>query len=192
MPNDEALYHSLSQIKNPSARAYLVFIFLTGARAKEILGIKKPIKERKGAKLEDRYLVEPLKKSDIEFSDTWMFVNNVPTFKRPGRPMRFFPVKFMNEKEHKYFLLFKEHYDAVKPDQYLWTFSRQYAYRMLKEVNNFHIHFLRSVRATRLAVDYDLDAIALQKYFNWAELAPAAVYAQKNLKDVMKKMDQTK
>lgn len=186
MPNDEALYYSLSRIKHPGVRAYISFIFLTGARAEEVLGQRRTIKERQGM---ERYSIEPLKKSDVEIKEGYMWVNNVPTFKRRDRPLRSIPVRIDLPQETKYYLLFKEHFDELKPDAYLFRFSRQFALRKLREVFDGHIHFLRSARATRLAVDYDLDAISLQKYFNWSQLSPAAIYAQKNLKDIVAKMN---
>lgn len=189
MPNDEGFYQAIMQIDHPGVRAYAAFIFLTGARAREVLGMRKPMKDRR--KGESIYLVEPLLKSDIEFRDEEgfeMYVNNLPTFKRRDRERRTVVVMPDKAMERKYYDVFKAHYDSIEPHKPLFNFGRKYAWHKIHQATSWHIHFLRSVRATRLAVTYDLDAIALQKFFNWSGLAPAGVYTRKSLKDIVAKM----
>lgn len=195
MPPEETLYYQICQIPNEKQQAFAAFVYMAGGRVSEIIGTRRKDKEGKLVKdklillREGKYQIEPIRKWDLEFTpDGFMLIHNVPTLKRRGARRHMIPVFIKDPTEARFFALFKPYLDKLSPEDFLFSFNRFYAYQTVRKYMGTHAHFLRSMRATKDSVYYDIDATGIQRKYDWATPAMAMLYAQKNVKDVMAKM----
>lgn len=186
-PLDE-LYSRLMPIKEPY-RSYLAFLYLTGNRVSEVLGIPRGKQRRH----QDDFIIEPLKRYHIQLSEDGRFLRVwARTFKREGRPQHYYVCRIDTPEEKRYFELVKEHLEGIPPGAYVWNFSRYKAWRYCNQATNLPPHKLRGLRATRDAVEFNLDAIDLKQKFNWSSPEMAFKYASKSPHNIEEKLGRKK
>lgn len=182
-PLDE-LYTRLMSVKEPY-RSYLAFLYLTGNRVSEVLGI--PIGKQRRTK--EDFIVEPIQRYHIQVSPAGNMLRVwARTLKRKDRPQHYYVCRIDTEEEKRYFTIIKEHLEGLNPEAYVWNFSRFKAWRYCNVATGLPPHKLRGLRATRDAVEFNLDAIDLKQKFNWSSPAMAFHYASKSSHNIEEKL----
>jgi len=202
------MYNDILYMKNPTIPirnlAFLSFLFLTGCRIEEVVGMKAV--DNEGKRISNRYDVEPLKKNQIykmlyKKKDIVLWnVKNLPILKRRiddkydeesqemkrDVPRRNVSLLLENEKE------FVDYIDKwlirLKDDDYVFNFSREHAWRICYRFNKSYNHFWRHVRASDLVATYNFQSTQLKHFFGWATEQQAQRYSHlttSNLVDSM-------
>lgn len=217
--NEETLIERILSIKNLDVRSYAAFTYLFGNRVSEGLGMPQTTvvgsyeytrTTKKGTKKvvipkivfnynKDGsfvYEVEPVRAWQIEYDvkKSLLWCRSIPTLKIPGRPERDVWALATGPNERILVDIVLEHTKKVVDREgeqgYLWTFSRNKAFKMFRKylgVNNFP-HKLRDQRATKDSTTYGLDAKDLQEKYNWQTAEMAMYYGRKNKSDIIEKM----
>lgn len=180
------IYNMLQGIQQRNVRAYTCFLYLTGCRSSEILGQRNKMKDRREKKA-PQYSLEPIKVKQIDIGKEWLNIYGVPTLKRKGHPQRTIPI-FRSSQEEPFINEVVSYLQSREQEDYAWEFSTPYARKLIKQQTPYHLHWLRGARATHLAIIYHLDAIKIQRYFNWAKTEYAALYAQLDVTDIKDSM----
>lgn len=184
-PPKEELYNNIINIKEPY-RSYIAFLYLTGNRVSEVLGIPHKEKERNTSK---DFIVEPIRKYHIEINSSQTIMRVwARTLKRKERPQHYYVARIDTEEEKRYFEIIYNHLLNIKPEEYPWNFSRYKAWRYCNLATKIPPHKLRGLRATRDAVEFELDAIDLKQKFNWSSPNMAFHYASKSSHDIENKL----
>ena len=84
------------------------------------------------------------------------------------------------DKEESLLGLLQEYLDTLQADEPLFPFSKSKAEEIIKRTTGMNPHFLRSIRATRLVIDYNFNEFKLQQYMGWSDGRPAARYVSLN------------
>jgi len=198
--------YKLSQFDIRNA-AFIAYIFLTGSRVEEVVGV--PAVDGTGKKLQGRFAIEPVRKSQItklfyKKRDVYIWqVKDLPVLKRrvddvidhkdafanKARrvvPRRTVAIPLHIEKE------FVEYIDrwlaTLGEDDYVFTFTSGHARRICYRFNMSYNHFWRHIRATDLTKTYGFQSLQLKHFFGWASEAMAQRYAHlgtENLIDAM-------
>lgn len=204
-PPEEELLERIKQMKEPY-KSFAAFTYLFGNRVSEPL--KGTIKQQIGSyeythprtkktskqpiykdTQETRY--EPLTKWRIkEMGDGWVECDRIPTLKRRDEKhfYREGYVYVLGKGELPFWIIIKKYLATKKHDEPLWTFNRVTAWRKIKEGTGVPPHKLRGLRATKDAVQYNMDSIELKEKYNWASTDMAFHYAKKNKRDIKAKI----
>ena len=165
--SEDELLNTVKHQEDPMVRCLLVFGYLTGGRVTELLAMRKRDfrKEVVGGKefLIVRMIV--LKKRTRRY-------RNVPINLERDRPMLNTVWKYCKN---------------LKPKDRLIPRSRQWAWLKMRDLGIFP-HYLRHMRATKLATKYDFEDRELVKFFDWADARMAGVYTHLKWTDVAKKL----
>lgn len=196
---------NIYDIRNP---AFIAFLFLTGARVEEIIGVRQysgiTKHGTKGKKLGDwtsKYLVEPIRKHQITKTRyakrdiiTWD-VEKMPVLKKRGEfviddnkildqatkqiiPRRHVALPYDFEKD---FIFFVDRWlNTLKEDDIVFDFSGQNAWRICQLFDRTYNHLWRHLRATDLVTTYGFDSLQLRHFFGWSTEAMARRYAHLN------------
>jgi integrase len=184
-PTKEELYAGISKIKEPY-RSYIALLYLTGNRVSEVLGTPKNEKERNN---KEDFTIEPLKVYHIEVTPEENMIRiTARTLKRKGRPQHTYVCRIDTPEEKRYYEFIKEHLSTKQPEDYAWNFSRYKAWRTCNKATGLPPHKLRGLRATRDAVEFELDAIDLKNKYNWSSPNMAFHYASKSSHDIERKL----
>ena len=172
---NELEYHisMVNTIKATRDKALLAFLFLTGARISEI--------------------VRSIRKYDLNIemhkSEKFLVIYNVKCLKRkPGNiATRNIPINIEREKQ---FLKFVFAYTKeLKPEEYLFKFSRQAAYNVVRKFRDeLFPHYFRHLRLTDLTTLYGFNSAELRQFTGWTDDKPAAHYVHLNWRDTADKM----
>jgi hypothetical protein len=207
----EEFYLKVMRCPEP-AKSYLCALWLFGNRVSELLGIRARIKvgeytyfktnKRGETKVitipkyrtvkdphkegMDEWVVKPIRRLDV-ITDTKKpiirFVN-VHTLKREGRPTHTYIARIDDAEEYLIWEVLQQYIETRKPEEPLWNKTRQWAWFYCNKYLGVPPHKLRGLRASRDAVEFNLDAIDLQNKFNWADASMPLHYARKNTREL--------
>lgn len=149
-------------------KALVAFLYLTGARISEV--------------------VKSVMKADFNRVDRFLVVK-LKTLKNKRQPYRFIGLP-MNDPYTRIVM----HYLMEAPeDQPLWNFSRQYAWKLLKQLggDKVHPHIFRHTRLTHCAVFGDMHEFDLMRFAGWSSIKPAYTYVRMTWQDLLPKIERT-
>lgn len=164
--------------------ALVVFLFLTGARISEVVGVRNQFDGKK-------YDVEPLRKTQIE--KTEMFghkiwrVHNMPVLKRKfkigqnleGQDVKNYPLRTVSclyEIEKPFIDYFDTWLKYVEEEGIIFKMTAAHAWSLSKEFNNSYSHYWRHARLTQLAKEYGFTDLQLQHFVGWQSTQMASKY----------------
>lgn len=189
IPTTNELTLLISRITNLKHRAMFSFMYLSGRRISEIVGIKN---EQKGG---DEYKIKPIAKYQLERLNTQngtptLRVSNVIILKR--REIFKQPVPIPVNKESELLRFIEEYTNTLSLDQSLFAYNRKYVWTLSKQYfgNQYYNHFFRHCKATRLKLDNNFDSEELRQFFGWKDSRMASTYAHlswENLADKLAK-----
>lgn len=212
-PSEEELLAGMQRMK-PQYASYAAFCYLFGNRVSEGLGMRntqhlsdyryhKDTKKRdsEGKKYVERktyfipktttlegYQVEPLAPWRIENPEPGILTVDIRVYKRSGRPTMTKIVNALGPGEEAFAALLVDYASTKANEYYLWSYSRQTAYRQFTRHLGVPPHKLREMRATKDAVVYNLDASDLKEKHGWVDPKMPLYYASKNPKDIKEKL----
>jgi len=79
----------------------------------------------------------------------------------------------------------------VEGNDYLWPYSRQYAWKLLKKLGgkDIHPHVFRHTRLTHCVLIGDMNEFELVSFAGWSNPAPASTYVHMKYKDLLPKIE---
>jgi len=178
-------------VEKPKHKALILWLYLTGSRIEEVVGMK----DRKDK--EKKWLIEPVKRSQVTFivdedGRRVMLIDGLIILKRKadgmGRPTRTLNLPVNPESEFIQPLL--AYLDTRDSNDYLWDYHPGYVWDLMKTYfgNNWFPHFFRHTRATRLATDYGFNSLELATFMGWKDPRMASRYAHLATQDLAKKI----
>ena len=102
-----------------------------------------------------------------------MEVRNLPVLKNRERPLVTKYVLRYGPGEYRFVKIVQDYLNTKHQDQYAFQFTRQAAYWNIRKHTNLFPHLLRSLRATKDVVTYNLDAIDLKRKHVWSTYSSA-------------------
>lgn len=180
-------------------KALVSFLYLTGCRVEEVCKFIKEknlkrIRKNKVTKeissapiLERQQIGEPLKKKQVEFRENNVIIHNVRCLKRRSvQIVRSIPVP-KKEREHAFISFVLAYMLELQPEDYLFDLTRQRIYVILSGVG-LYPHYLRHLRMSHLAVDYNFSSADLKQFTGWTTSKTADEYIHLNITDLVNKM----
>lgn len=171
MPSRQELLNIVNKIYNLEHRAFICFMYLTGARISEV------VKEVKKYQLEYQTI------NKVPF----LIVNNVKTLKRRTPVYRRIPIP-LTRKEGGFVKSFIDYVEPLPKETVLFNFSRKFAWKLIRDKTYLFPHYLRHVRLTHLKTEYGYDALDLKQFTGWKDTRPAEVYAHLDVRNIAEKM----
>lgn len=194
--------------------SYACFCYLFGNRVSEGLGLRKTehvadyryyktVKKRDSngikyvekkayyipkLKQQEGYEIEPLAPWRISFHENDTISVQIRVYKRTGRPQKTKIVDPLGPGEAPFANVLRYFVERSKDNYYLWSYSRQTAYRHFMKHLKVPPHKLREMRATKLAVTYKMTAGDLQVLFGWVDSKMPLYYESKNINETAQKM----
>lgn len=176
MLNRLELLKLIQNIDDPRDKALACFIYLTGGRASEAVGIK----------------VEQLKKEDRHGKE-FLTVYNMRVLKRRGKKEYFRTVPINVEKEIEFVRPILAWLQA-NTSEYLFPsirgnhINRKQAWHILDKKLGLFTHFMRHLRCTHLVQYYNFNGYELQQFIGWRKVESSDPYVKLAAEDVIKKM----
>jgi integrase len=180
-------------------RALIAFLYLSACRIEEVVryvktkNLRRVLRNKETKELESKPLEhtikagDPIKKSQIEIRPgTIIIVNDVRTLKRKKYYARKIPIP-INDRERELVAMFIWYLKSLNEDEYLFDISRVRAWQILRSID-LHPHYLRHMRNTHLAIDYNMSSSQIQKLNGWGVSSTADVYVHLNIEDLIKHM----
>lgn len=208
-PTQNELYQGIANISDPEIRSCCALIYLTGNRVSEIVGIPQKEGDRKLGRMA-YWKIPPVRKNAFTYSERNPGLVKLSTFtlKRSFKRRHDYVFDTTDPHEASFWKLVKARLDEIKDDDdFPWNVSRYRVWMALvkatsKPEMNLTLpldkrtikasgitpHKLRSLRATRDAVEYNLDALALKTKFNWGSAKMPFKYASMNTRDIEDKL----
>lgn len=208
-PTQQELSIGINNIPDTEIRSCCALIYLTGNRVSEIVGIPQTEKDRKLGR-EGYWKIPPVRKSAFTYSERNIGLVKLNTFtlKRSFKRRHEYVFDTNDPHEASFWKLVKDRLDEIKdPDDFPWNVSRYRVWKALEastakpemnkslslakatiKASGMTPHKLRSLRATRDAVEYNLDALALKAKFNWGSAKMPFKYASMNVRDIEDKI----
>jgi len=203
--SERKLYNDIRLLPTLKERAFVAFVYVTGARVSEVVRhykeknlnrkVTKTIQDEDGylkkitenSPITERKLVgEPIIKEQIFFENNFMIVKNVRSLKRRSKTMiRTIPI--LLDKEDKFIQIVKDYINTLDEKDPLFDFTRVTGWRIMNKIG-LYTHHLRHMRATKLAEIYDFDSFQLQQFFNWSTSKPGDTYVHLTAKALKNKM----
>lgn len=167
-------HHIITKITSLKNKAYISFLYLTGCRVSEIVGIKE-----RG--------IPPICASQLEVHGDILVVNNVHILKRREVMVKNIPIPM--KKERELVLAFLQYASQRPIDEPLFPFGRRRALEIVKQElgSEYFNHYLRHCRVTRLTTDYGFNSNELVAFIGWKDSRQASIYSHLNWKDLAKK-----
>ena len=181
--NRQQLIYQLDRIENPKHKALIAFIYLTGARISEVLGMKKTFMDGRNI------IIEPLTKESIEVlpEQDLVLVHNVACLKRKTNlPRRNIPI--IMSQETPIIDIFLLYHNSLIPGSPLFDISRQHAWRIVNKNLGSYTHFLIHTRCTHLVTKKGFTDTDLMRFRGWKNTLMASTYTHLNYMDIANKM----
>lgn len=184
VPNDLPLYSPdevLKKIKGlpeQKFRAFAAFLYLSGARIREVLGHKE-----KGLKGFCPKQYRKVYEDGVElrvFREMW-------TLKRRGGKVLRRSIPVVVGREREFVRIVDDWMDSRDPSVPAFGFSRQYGWLIIREMGMFP-HFLRHLRNTHLVTEYGYNSSLLKNFNGWSDEKPASVYVHLGFDDLLRQM----
>lgn len=189
----DVLYQTSIKKLNQMQRdaALIAFMFITGARVSEIVGIRS----------EDGYVVEPIRKDQItrfEYQGRVIWkVESMPVLKRRNEarfdstslvermivPRRDIVIPYEFEKE--LIDIITRHINKFNDRDILFEMTDRNAHKILYRFYKVYPHFMRHLRATDLTVRYNMNGLQLKHFFGWTSQKMAERYAHLNTQNLL-------
>jgi len=207
-PTPAELYEGINNISEP-IRSCCALIYLTGNRVSEVVGVPTTEKDRKDKGPLASWKIKPVTKAAFTYSkDNPIVKLTAFTLKRKALKRHEYLFRIDDPHEKQYWSLVEARLAEINdPSEYVWNISRFKVWKALERVTtkpemkaNLPIakqsiiatgltpHKLRSLRATRDAIEYGLDALSLKEKFNWGSSDMPFKYAKLNTRDLEKKL----
>lgn len=179
------ILNKIRLLDNLRDQALISFLYLTAARISEVVPF---IKEKSKTQLERVVVSGGIKRGQIEFVDSTIYITEVRSLKRKtaGHSNRTIPI-VINEIEQPFIEILQSYLKTLDENDELFPITRQRSSQILEKVGLFN-HYLRHLRLSHLSVDYNLSAAELQKYVNWATSFTSDYYVRLNVSDLVNKM----
>lgn len=185
-------------------QALVCFLYLTGCRIEEVVrfikeknpnrqvvqktnenGMVRSYKVNKPI-LERTTEGHPIRKKQVEIHQDTIMVYGVRSLKRKKSLLRNIPI-IRNDRESWFIDTFLTHLNRLEDDDYLFDITRIRAYQILKEIGLF-CHYLRHIRLSHLAMDYDFNNQEIKQFTGWTSSRPADTYVSLNVTHLTDKM----
>lgn len=173
--------------------AFIAFLFLTGARITEVVGIKL----KKGDGWE--YVLDPIKKSQISLyrlksrgEIVWR-VSNMPVLKR-RKEIKYIPTGEVIKRvlptrnvilpyrlEKEFINIVHNWTKYLKDDEIVFKFGSNRAFHICDLFYESYPHFWRHIRASDLVQTFNFNSIQQQHFFGWTSAKMAETYSHLNL-----------
>lgn len=143
-------------------------------------------------------IIKRVKRRDILYKakklHQFIIIQNFYTEKNPDAPRRTMTIPYWNETELGDML--KEYLDTLEEEDYLFTFGRTTAWKILSKtiskykakskINRFMNanHYMRHCRNTHLVTIYKFNDQQLRKWNAWSSSQPASKYSHLNTEDI--------
>jgi len=171
MPSRQELLNVINKILNLEERAFICFLYLTGARVSEIC--------------------QRVKKYQLEYANIkgtpFLIVNNVYTEKRRTPVFRRVPIP-LTKRESGFLKPFLDYVEHLGKDDVLFDFDRKKAWQIIRSKTYLFPHYLRHIRLTHLKIEHGFDALDLKQFTGWKDTRPAETYAHLDVKNIAEKM----
>lgn len=200
-------YEILERVNNTKRlkdKALISFLYLTGCRIEEVVKfiqekrnnrviINRETKQRENKPIIYRTLKgDPIQKKQIEITDSYIIIHNVRTLKRRQDSLLLRSIPILRSEREKTFIdIVLKYIEPLEENDYLFNMTRQSAYKKLKKVVLFP-HWLRHIRLSHLAIDYNFTHAELRQFTNWSSGAMADKYIHLNVTNLLNKMDVNK
>ena len=175
--------------------AFICFLFLTGARLEEVIGI--PLRDEDNQVIENKWIVDPIKKHQIskEYYErgeiTVWKVKSMPVLKhkknlvidntnpfdtvvKPNIPRRDVIVPLHIEKEFVHHI--DTWLDSLDDEDIVFDFKRRRGWDICNIFNKKYCHYWRHIRATDLLNTYHFQSLQLKHFFGWSSEEMARRY----------------
>lgn len=207
-PTPAELYAGINSMAEPM-RSCCALIYLTGNRVSEVVGVPERESERKDLGPLAKWKIKPVTKSAFTYSQDNPIVKLTTfTLKRKVLKRHEYLFRIDNDHERLFWSLVEARLAEIsEPGSYVWNVSRYRVWKALERVTSkpetkaalplkkqgiqatgLTPHKLRSLRATRDAVEYALDALTLKEKFNWGSSDMPFKYAKLNTRDLEKRL----
>ncbi len=183
----DELYNEVSSIPNERDRALITMLYLVGARISEMVNSVRRSDITKAELDGNIYWVvriRTLKKYDIlekvrVDEEHKKFVTQLREEYRNG------PISI--ERDKRFLELVIEWINLLKPDEFLFPISRQFAWEIVKRYGMMP-HYLRHLRLTHLVTEQGFTDQDLVQFTGWSDSKPARIYSHLRWQDIAKKI----
>jgi integrase len=186
--------------------AYICFLFLTGCRVEEVVGMRF-IDKIENKPVPGKFVVEPIKKKQIkiihykkENSILWKF-ERLPVLKTREdmkidqntgelkRKIKYRDVFIIYDIEREFCRYLESYLDTLKnDDDVVFDFSRTHGWRLCCQFNGSYNHYWRHLRATDLKNTYRFDKGKITAFFDWSSDKMAERYTHETAADLVDMM----
>ena len=152
-------------------RAFICFLYLTGARISEI--------------------VRQIRRFQIEYEQiegkSFIMIRNVITLKRRKEIYRDIPIP-VNDFETPFLAPLIEYLKEIPSNRFVFDFSRISGYRIVRDKTYLFPHYFRHLRLTHLVTEYGFSERDLTFFTGWADGRQATTYTHLDLRDIARKL----
>lgn len=188
IPDREKLIERIKGLKSSRDKMMVSFLFLTGCRISELVGITYPNQKDENGQYKREYAI---KFKQIEYpkekgmQDTIM-IKDVWTLKRRNKPLRRnIPINIENEEVLWGFI--GNYIRNKDPEGYLCPITRSRALQIIQKIGIFP-HLLRHIRLTELHLKENFQQADLKLFTGWRSGSSAESYIHPQEDDLVKKL----
>lgn len=189
VPNRDTLIADILKVTNEKHRALFAFMYLTGCRISEIVGLKNTKWNGKPPIINKYHLdARPIQRSQLTQETSTngkpiLLVSNVSVLKQKPRGVKHIPISIESEPSLSKCVI--GYANTIPQGEYLWDYHKDYVGQIIKKELNpeFFSHFMRHCRASRLVGDKSLNISKLIQMMGWKDARPATTYTHLNWKE---------